>query len=138
MTDPNISGPSSTKLGNALDQELGDYANLQLPEILPRDIVSQAVSEAGLNTDPPMEVDSKNEAEGGAEAKTEAKTEDLTPNRRTRSEQRKLFRDTPSKANMLNRLKNSRRSGKVEPGMNDTLADQESEDEVLETLVNPQ
>ena len=138
VTDPNISGPSSTKLGNALDQELGDYANLQLPEILPRDIVSQAVSEAGLNTDPPMEVDSKNEAEGGAEAKTEAKTEDLTPNRQTRSGQRKLFRDTPAKANMLNRLKNSRRSGKVEPGMNDTLADQESEDEVLETLVNPQ
>ena len=147
VTDPNIIEPSSTQLGNALDQELGDYANLRLPEILPRlssqaqDIVSQAVSEAGLNSDPPMEVDSKNEAEAKTEDKTEAgtevQTEDHTPSRRTtRSEQRKLFRDTPAKANMLNHLKNSRRAGKVEPGMNDTLADQESDDEVgLETLI---
>ena len=147
VTDPNIIEPSSTQLGNALDQELGDYANLRLPEILPRlssqaqDIVSQAVSEAGLNSDPPMEVDSKNEAEAKTEDKTEAgtevQTEDHTPSRRTtRSEQRKLFRDTPAKANMLNHLKNSQRAGKVEPGMNDTLADQESDDEVgLETLI---
>ena len=135
MTDPDISGPSKTQLGNALDQELGDYVNLKPP--MSNDIVSQAVSEAGLNTDMQMEVDSKGENETGPEGG--AQTEDVTPSRRTRkSEQKKLFQDTPAKANMLTRLKTSRRAGKVEPGMDDTLANQGSEEEGLETLITTQ
>ena len=145
-----LSAPSNTQLGQELDKQLG-YNNFPpLQKKTGGDILSQAVGAAGIDQEQKEAESYQEEFPPLRETGTKNKVFPNTPARKSKKKSRTLadslsasLSDTPAKPGLIKHMETralTRRTPKVEPGMNDTLAEVKDlgEEEEMDTIVKPE